>query len=157
MGTGKGKGRGKPKAKPDEVPGTEAGPSNLLDLVDGREKSEDDMALTDLRQTPVKGKAAATGGAAEVQVQYTDCTNNLSAQPYFFLTMKSVLQTQGKGQSRERSKKTKGSGQSGLPAASGKAATQVRLLGAGSVCFAFHRLVFAFVGSKCDTRSLATG
>ena len=87
MGNTKGTGKAKPKAKPDEVPSTEAAPS-LLDQVDGGEKSEEDVPITDLRPTPVKGKGAATGGAAEVQVQYTDCTNNLSAQPYFFLTMK---------------------------------------------------------------------
>ena len=129
--TNKGKGKEKTKAKPDEVPPTEAGPS-MLDKIDGAEKSEDDEALADLRQTPVKGKGAAAGGAAEVQVQYTDCMNNLSAQPYFFMTMKFVLQTKSKSTGKESSKNRKNR-QSGLPAASGKAATQVRLLGAGSV------------------------
>ena len=75
---------------------------------------------------------------------------------FFFVTIKFVLQT-SKRKSKERPKKNKGSGKSGLPAASGEAATQVRPLGAGSVCFVFHRFVFDFVGSKCDTRSLATG
>ena len=68
----KGKGKAKPKTKPDEVPGTEAGPSALLEQITGpgqaaSERRDGDVGPHHLA-VRVHGKGAESGGAAEVQV-----------------------------------------------------------------------------------------